>query len=85
MRRQRTEEIYRFIMPTLKEMREAGKTMVEIAEWLNNNGHTTTAGHPFKQVSVGRLLKRYLGDDYLGKVKDRGGKPQIIRCMERTA
>jgi DNA invertase Pin-like site-specific DNA recombinase len=85
MRRQRTQETYRFIMPTLKEMREGGKTMDEIAEWLNNNGHTTTAGHPFNQVSVWRLLKRYLGDDFLGKVKDRGGKPQIIPCMEKTA
>ena len=72
-------------MPTMKEMREAGKTMVEIAAWLNDNGHTTTAGTPFTQVSVWRLLKRYLGDNFLGKVKDRGGKPQIIRCMERTA
>jgi len=31
---------------------------------------------------VWRILKRYLGDDFLGKVKDRGGRPQVIRAME---
>ena len=50
MRRQRTRADLRVHLPTLKEMRLAGKTMDEIAEWLNDNGHTTTAGHPFNQV-----------------------------------
>ena len=81
-RTQRTRQTYAFLMPTLKQMRLEGKTMDEIAVWLNNNGHTTSSGMPFQQCAVHRLLKRYLGDDFLGKVKDRGGKPQIIRAME---
>ena len=84
MRQLRTRQTYEFILPKLKEMRLAGKTMDEIAEWLNNNGHTTTVGGAFNQVSVWRLLKRYLGTDFLGKVKDRGGNPQTIRAMEVT-
>lgn len=82
MRRQRTRQTYEYLLPTLKEMRLAGKTMDEIAAWLNGNGHLTTAGRPFNQVAVWRILKRYLGDDFLGKVKDRGGRPQVIRAME---
>jgi DNA invertase Pin-like site-specific DNA recombinase len=82
MRRIRTRQTYEFLLPTLKKMRLSGKTMVEIAEWLNDHGHTTTVGHPFNEVSVWRLLKRYLGDDFLGPVKDRGGRPQTIRAME---
>ena len=66
-------------------MRLAGKTMDEIAAWLNDNGHLTTAGRPFNQVSVWRLLKRYLGDDFLGKIKDRGGQSADHQGMERTA
>ena len=85
MRRIRTQKTYEFLLPTLKEMREAGQTMDEIAQWLNDNGHTTTVGHPFNETSVWRLCKRYLGDEYLGKVKDRGGNPQVLRCMEKTA
>ena len=84
LRIERTAAAYSFIMPKLKEMRLAGKTMDEIATWLNDNGHCTTTGNPFSQVSVHRLLKRYLGDDFLGPVKDRGGRPQIIRAMEKT-
>ena len=58
---------------------------MRLPTWLNDNGHTTTVGHPFNEVSVWRFLKRYLGDEFLGKVKDRGGRPQTIRCMETVA
>ena len=85
MRRVRTKQTYEFLLPDLKKMRLAGRTMDEIADWLNQRGHTTTVGHPFNETSVWRLLKRYLGDEYLGKVRDRGGRPQIIGCMEKTA
>ncbi len=71
-------------MPQLRRMRLEGKTMGEIATWLNDHGHQTTVGKPFTQTAVWRLLKRYLGDDFLGKVKDRGGSPQVIRAMEKV-
>ena len=85
MRQVRTRQTYEYLLPDLKRLRLEGKTMDEIAEWLNNHGHLTTVGTPFNQVSVWRLLKRYLGDDFLGKVKDRGGHPQIIKAMEKSA
>jgi DNA invertase Pin-like site-specific DNA recombinase len=84
LRKERTAAAYGFIMPQLKDMRLAGKTMDEIATWLNDHGHQTTAGKPFTQTAVWRLLKRYLGDDFLGPVKDRGGRPQVIRAMEKV-
>jgi len=85
MRQLRTQQVYEHLLPDLKRLRLEGKTMDEIAEWLNDHGHVTTLGGPFTQVSVHRLLKRYLGDDFLGKVKDRGGNPQIIKAMEKPA
>ncbi len=85
MRRTRTRQTYEYLLPDLKRLRLEGKTMDEIAAWLNDRGHLTTVGTPFNQVSVWRLLKRYLGDDFLGKTKDRGGHPQIIKAKERSA
>ena len=82
MRRQRRAAVYSFLMPTIKEMRLAGKTMIEIATWLNDHGHTTSAGAPFTQTAVHRLLKRYLGDDFLGRAADSHGNSRVIRCME---
>ena len=34
------------VLPDLKRLRLEGKTMDEIAEWLNDHGHLTTARHP---------------------------------------
>jgi DNA invertase Pin-like site-specific DNA recombinase len=59
------QEVYAFVMPRIKEMREAGRTLDEIAAALNADGHRTTAGTPFTHTSVWRLIKRYLGDEFL--------------------
>ena len=85
MRRISVRQAYEYLLPDLKRLRLEGRTEDEIATWLNNNGHLTTAGRPFTQVAVHRLLKRYLGDKFLGQVKDRGGHPLVIRAMEETA
>jgi hypothetical protein len=53
-------------MPEIKTRRERGDTMAEIAQWLNDNEHTTTVGKPFTDVTVWRIVKRYLGDELLG-------------------
>ena len=82
LRQERTEAAYRFIMPTLQQMRLDGRTMGEIATWLNDRGHSTTVGKPFTETAVWRLLKRYAGDDYLGRVKDAHGGSHVIRAME---
>ena len=72
-------------MPTLKEMREAGKTMDEIADMAQRQRPHDDRRPPVQSGVRVAVVKRYLGDDFLGKVKDRGGKPQMIRCMEKTA
>ena len=58
-------------MPQIKEMRERGGTLPEIVEWLNNQDYTTTAGKPFTQTAVWRLLDRYLGKEYLGSTRKK--------------
>ena len=62
---------YAFIMPQIKEMRERGGTLPEIVEWLNNQQYTTTAGKPFTQTAVWRLIHRYLGKEYLGSTRKK--------------
>ena len=70
---------YAFLMPEIKARRERGETLPEIVEWLNRQGHKTTAGKPFTQTAVWRLIARYLGKEWLGNIKRRtqGSKVQI--------
>jgi len=68
-RMERTREIYSFLMPRIKQMREEGRTMRQIAETLNAEGHRTTRGKPFGEVSIHFLIDRYLGKDFLGNNK----------------
>ena len=77
----RAKQAYAFILPTMKQMRSEGKTMDEVAAWLNQHGHKTTTGGPFGVGSVWRLLKCYAGKKYLGPVKDHGGHPLVIGAM----
>jgi DNA invertase Pin-like site-specific DNA recombinase len=65
-KKEQTRNTYAFLMPEIKVRRERGETLPEILEWLNSQGHTTTAGKPFTQTAVWRLIKRYLGDEWLG-------------------
>lgn len=65
-RKRRAAEAYQFILPEIKARRERGDTMAEIAQWLNDTDHTTTAGKPFTDVAVWRIVKRYLNKELLG-------------------
>ena len=56
-------------MPEIKARRERGETLPEIVDWLNQQGHTTTAGKPFTQTAVWRLISRHLGKEWLGNNK----------------
>ena len=58
-------------MPEIKARRERGETLPEIMDWLNQQGHKTTAGKPFTQTAVWRLIDRYLGKEWLGNIKKR--------------
>ncbi len=62
----RTRNTYAFLMPEIKARRERGETLPEIVDWLNQQRHTTTAGRPFTQTAVWRLIDRYLGKEWLG-------------------
>lgn len=66
-----TENRYKYIMPVIREMREKGKTLLEIAQWLNSNGHLTTALKPFTETAVHRIIKRYLTGEYLGDITSK--------------
>ena len=78
-KREKTKNTYAFLMPEIKARRERGETLPEIAEWLNQQEKVTTAGKPFTQTAVWRLIKRYLGDEYLGSVrrKTQGSKVRV--------
>lgn len=77
---------YAFLMPQIKEMRERGGTLPEIVEWLNTQGYTTTAGKPFTQTAVWRLIERYLGKEYLGSTRKKTTGSKVgIRNGHRAA
>lgn len=70
-RRLGTRNAYAYLMPEIKARRERGETLPEIVEWLNGQNYTTTAGKPFTQTAVWRLLDRYLGKEYLGSTRKK--------------
>jgi len=73
-RSEQVTKVYSFLMPKIKEMREAGRTMQQIADTLNAEGHRTTHGKPFGEVSIHRLIDRYLGKGLLGNNKRKMAK-----------
>ena len=58
-RQQQTVRAYANVLPTMKRLREEGKTVAEVAEWLNDQGFLTTAKKPFTVTAVWRILSRY--------------------------
>jgi len=51
-------EAYVDLVPTIKGLRDAGRSLRQIAEALNAEGHTTRTGKPWNPVQVGRVLDR---------------------------
>ena len=43
----------------MKRLRDEGKTVAEVADWLNSQGFLTTAEKPFTEAAVWRILHRY--------------------------
>jgi len=85
-KREGVRNTYAFLMPTIKEMRERGDTLPQIVEWLNSQQYTTTAGKPFTQTAVWRLIERYLGKEYLGNTRKKTtGRKVGIRNGQREA
>jgi len=55
------------LVPKMKQWREEGKSLDEIATLLNADGFTTRRDQkPFSKATVWRLIDRYLGRQYLG-------------------
>lgn len=73
-RKERAASAYALLLPEIKARRERGDTLPEIAQWLNQTGHLTTVGKPFTEVSVWRIIDRYLGKEYLGNNTRKFGK-----------
>jgi hypothetical protein len=56
--RQRVTDAYAFIVPSIRQHREAGSTLQQIADSLIVQGHVTTRQQPFTPTMVHRLLAR---------------------------
>ena len=57
-RTKRANGAYAFLVPKLRELRDEGRTCQQIAEWLTEQGHQTTAGMPFNAATVCRIMQR---------------------------
>ena len=51
-------DAYSDLLPTMQELRDAGKSLQAIADDLNAQGHTTRRGKPWNPVQVARVLDR---------------------------
>ncbi|MEI8380915.1 MAG: recombinase family protein [Planctomycetota bacterium] len=56
--RQAADEAYSDLIPTIKELRDTGKSLRQIADVLNGEGHTTRTGKQWNAVQVSRVLER---------------------------
>jgi DNA invertase Pin-like site-specific DNA recombinase len=50
---------YADLVPVIEELRKAGKTLQDIADSLNQGGHTTRRGRPWSAMQVRRVLLRF--------------------------
>jgi len=64
-------DYYASTVAKIKEQREAGKTLAEVAEALNAKGYVTRMDRPFSGTCVRDLILRYLGRELLGRADGR--------------
>ena len=57
-RTERARDAYAFLVPKMQELRDEGRTCEQIAEWLSEQGHQTTAAKPFNPAIVCRIMQR---------------------------
>jgi len=57
-RSEKAREAYEFLVPAIRERRGQGYSFQQIADWLNEQGHRTTAKKPFTRAAVRRVLLR---------------------------
>lgn len=58
LRVSRYSDYQHFLFKTITEMREKGMNDVQIANWLNENGHPTPRGNKFKNSHVHSIAKK---------------------------
>jgi DNA invertase Pin-like site-specific DNA recombinase len=56
---ERCLESYSFLIDQVQQLKAEGKTLSEIAEELNRQGHITSAGKPFTKMAVHRVLRMF--------------------------
>ena len=49
------------IIELIRRHHKCGKSLQQIADWLNHNGYTTKRGQQWKRISVKRVLDRLYG------------------------
>jgi len=58
VRREKAAEAYEDLVPTMRQLRDAGQSLAAIAERLNADGQTTRRGRPWNGSQVLRVLGR---------------------------
>ena len=79
-RTERAKDAYAFLLPKIRELRGEGRTCGEIAEWLSEQGHQSTAGKPFNAATVCRIMQRA---DGVKPTKWTKVPPSVLRRMQR--
>lgn len=49
------------IIELIRRHHKSGKSLQQIADWLNQQGHTTKRGHQWQRISIKRVLDRLYG------------------------
>ncbi|VEP11540.1 conserved hypothetical protein [Hyella patelloides LEGE 07179] len=54
------------IIELIRRHHKSGKSLQQVADWLNKNGYTTKRGQQWRRISVKRVLDRLYGKNPLG-------------------
>lgn len=49
------------IIELIRRHHKSGKSLQQVADWLNQNGHTTKRGKQWQRISIKRVLDRLYG------------------------
>ena len=49
------------IVELIRRHHKSGKSLQQIADWLNQNGYKTKRGHQWRRISIKRVLDRLYG------------------------
>ncbi len=66
---QRQRSKFTDTLPVIKQLREEGRTLQFIVDWLNEQGRTNSRGQSFTLPTLQRLIARTLGSEYLGCIR----------------